>query len=89
MAKKERQKRRTLDDILGINKIGINFLICIGIIASLLGAGLIRDLSVVIAGTGAYRLFANRKSIDRKSKFIGWSLFILWLVLFSVFGKNA
>lgn len=73
------KKRRTLDSILGING-----LLTIAIIGSLFKDGIILPIASVCGLSSIYYLIKKRKELDKKQKYIGWGLVILWLVIIGV-----
>jgi len=77
------KKRKTIDDILGIN--GLLIIAIVG--NSIFKGGLFSPIASVCGLSAIYYLIKRRKTLDKKQKQIGWGLVILWLVIFSIFDQ--
>jgi len=74
------KKRKTLDEYLGINGLLIFAIIC----AVFLKGGILEPIGVVAGLSALYYLIKKRKILTKKQKYVGWALFILWLLTFGL-----
>lgn len=75
------------NDVFGINGLVV---VVIGIVGNLvIRGGLLTDLiGSVCALVAPYYLISRRKTLEKKQKYIGWGLVILWVIILGITGQT-
>lgn len=77
-----KKKRKTLDQYIGINGLGI-----IALVSEIVGGDLgrtLKPIGTIAAISAVYYLIKKRKGITKNQKMIGWVLVAIWGVMFGI-----
>lgn len=74
----EKKNRKTLDQYLGINGLGI-----IAVVGTFIG-GVLRPIGTGAAISAIYYLIKKRKTLISSQKWTGWILVVAWISLLSI-----
>lgn len=74
-----KKKRKTLDEVLGINGLLIFAIISTFFIGSIIGS-----IGTIAGFSAVFYLIKRRKTLTQKNKRIGWILVIVWQIIFII-----